>query len=234
MNPPTPWWGPAEKQSVQPMRRVTDVTHISSSLPSPAAVRDKCPSIVDGVWGWRTLAEIAALKDYCLIYSDPPWRFETWSAKGRSRSPRYRTLTTEELLELRIGGLAARDSTLAMWLLSTRVEAAISIATLAGFNRFTPDAFVWTKRHGPPRPRMGLGYATRRSSELCSLSFKGKPKRRDKGVPQVLWEPAREHSRKPDEVRDRLARLYPDGGRIELFARAITPGWDAWGAELQP
>jgi N6-adenosine-specific RNA methylase IME4 len=40
--------------------------------------------------------------------------------------------------------------------------------------------------------------------------------------------PRREHSRKPDEVRDRIERLLP-GPRIELFARTTSPGWDSWG-----
>lgn len=49
---------------------------------------------------------------------------------------------------------------------------------------------------------------------------------------QVVRAPRREHSRKPDEVRDRIAQLLGDVPRIELFARTRAAGWDAWGAEL--
>lgn len=43
--------------------------------------------------------------------------------------------------------------------------------------------------------------------------------------------PIREHSRKPDEVRDRIVELLGDLPRIELFAREAAPGWDCWGKE---
>ena len=41
------------------------------------------------------------------------------------------------------------------------------------------------------------------------------------------------HSKKPDEARDRIVELIGDVPRIELFARQTTPGWDVWGNEIQ-
>lgn len=38
---------------------------------------------------------------------------------------------------------------------------------------------------------------------------------------------------KPDETRKRIVELLGDVPRIELFARKRTPGWDAWGDELE-
>ena len=40
------------------------------------------------------------------------------------------------------------------------------------------------------------------------------------------------HSRKPDEVRDRIVELMGDIPRIELFARQQVDGWDCWGDEV--
>ncbi len=40
-----------------------------------------------------------------------------------------------------------------------------------------------------------------------------------------------EHSRKPDEVYERIAALVP-GPYLELFARARREGWEAWGDEV--
>ena len=48
----------------------------------------------------------------------------------------------------------------------------------------------------------------------------------------VLIAPARAHSRKPDEQYAKIERLYPQGRRLELFARQRWPGWDAWGNEV--
>jgi len=41
-----------------------------------------------------------------------------------------------------------------------------------------------------------------------------------------------EHSKKPDEVRERIERLMGDVPRIELFARQKADGWDVWGNEV--
>lgn len=40
------------------------------------------------------------------------------------------------------------------------------------------------------------------------------------------------HSKKPDEVRNRIVELCGNLPRIELFARQKTEGWDSWGDQL--
>jgi N6-adenosine-specific RNA methylase IME4 len=40
------------------------------------------------------------------------------------------------------------------------------------------------------------------------------------------------HSKKPQEVRNRIELLFGDLPRIELFARQTSPGWDVWGNEV--
>ena len=42
--------------------------------------------------------------------------------------------------------------------------------------------------------------------------------------------PRREHSRKPDEVYERIEALC-EGPYLELFARGTRPGWEHWGHE---
>ncbi len=44
--------------------------------------------------------------------------------------------------------------------------------------------------------------------------------------------PIEQHSKKPDEARDKILALMGDLPRVELFARQKTPGWDAWGNEI--
>nr|DAW28097.1 MAG TPA: N6 adenosine methyltransferase subunit [Caudoviricetes sp.] len=50
---------------------------------------------------------------------------------------------------------------------------------------------------------------------------------------QIIESPVQAHSVKPDEARRRIVELLGDIPRIELFARQRTPGWDAWGDELE-
>ena len=78
----------------------------------------------------------------------------------------------------------------------------------------------------------GLGYWTRANPEMCLLATKGKPKRISKSVNQLIISKLQEHSKKPDEIRNRIVELCGDLPRIELFARQKTPGWDVWGNEV--
>jgi N6-adenosine-specific RNA methylase IME4 len=49
---------------------------------------------------------------------------------------------------------------------------------------------------------------------------------------EVVLAPRGAHSEKPAEVTARIARMYPDASKCELFARAERPGWTCVGDEL--
>ena len=66
---------------------------------------------------------------------------------------------------------------------------------------------------------------------MCLLATRGKPKRVSKSVDQLIISKLREHSRKPDEIYNRIEQLV-DGPYIELFARNQRKNWDAWGNEV--
>ena len=78
----------------------------------------------------------------------------------------------------------------------------------------------------------GLGYWTRANPEMCLLATKGKPKRLSKAVKQLIISKRQEHSKKPDDIRNRIVELCGDLPRIELFARQRVKGWDCWGNEV--
>ena len=42
-----------------------------------------------------------------------------------------------------------------------------------------------------------------------------------------------EHSKKPNEVRERIVELVGNLPRVELFAREKHEGWDVWGNEIE-
>ena len=88
-------------------------------------------------------------------------------------------------------------------------------------NRKSNDLFV------------GMGYWTRANAEICVLATHGHPKRVNAGVRQIILSHIEEHSKKPDEVRDRIVQLMGDVPRIELFARQSPKGWDVWGNEVE-
>ena len=75
-----------------------------------------------------------------------------------------------------------------------------------------------------------LDARTRANPEQCLLATRGKPRRQAKDVRRLVVEKRREHSRKPDCVRERIERLV-GGPYLELFGRETKPGWDCWGNE---
>lgn len=181
---------------------------------------------------------------YDVILADPPWAFQTWSARGGGRSAKryYPTLQTDVIGDLPVSSIAASESVLFLWSIFTRLPDALEVIKRWGFT-YRTVAFVWVKTNADGSPFMGLGYYTRQNAEVCLLAIRGhrrtaaSPLRRVAAdVRSVILAPRREHSRKPDEQYERIRRLFgPDVRRIELFARPPhQPGWDVWGLEAKP
>lgn len=170
---------------------------------------------------------------YGAIYADPPWSFKTWSAKGQGKSAEnhYQTLSIDDMCTLPVQDMAANDCVLFMWICWPQLPDALCVIDAWGF-KYKTCGFAWVKAdpQHPDKPRMGMGYWTRSNSEVCLLATRGKPKRLHADVRQAIIEPAREHSRKPDAIRERIQRLVA-GPYLEMFARTETPGWDTWGNE---
>ena len=78
---------------------------------------------------------------------------------------------------------------------------------------------------------MWITFPTRANAEVCIIATKGSPKRQSRAVHQIIMSPIKQHSKKPDETRERIVALMGDVPRIELFARQKTEGWDVWGNE---
>jgi N6-adenosine-specific RNA methylase IME4 len=77
---------------------------------------------------------------------------------------------------------------------------------------------------------MGGGFTTRKNAEFCLIGKRGRSVRQNAGVHEVIIDPRRQHSRKPDEFFDRV-KAYSIGPYLEIFGRQSRPGWDVWGNE---
>ena len=109
----------------------------------------------------------------------------------------------------------------------------LSVLKAWGFT-YKTVGFVWVKQNRKADSLFwGMGYWTRSNVELCILATKGHPKRINAAVHQVIVSHIEEHSKKPQEARERIVSLMGDLPRIELFARQSTPGWDVWGNEVE-
>ena len=185
-------------------------------------------------------------KKYNIIYADPPWSYRTWTAKGghKSASAHYKTIDIEDIKSLPIQDICEKDCVLFIWVTFPNLIEGIDTLSSWGFT-YKTCGFVWVKTNKNyninqtsflPQDSFntfyGLGYWTRANSELCLIGTKGKIRRQSNSVHQIIYDPIREHSRKPDCTRDKIVELMGDIPRIELFARQKHEGWDAWGNEV--
>lgn len=178
-------------------------------------------------------------KHYRVIYADPPWTFATYSRKGKGRSPEahYDCMTLEDIKALPVAEWAADDAVLLLWTTDPLLEKAFDVIRAWGF-MYKTVGFYWAKLNkGNGKLAFdersfftGLGFWTRANPEPCLLATRGHPKRRAADVRKLVVSPRREHSRKPDEVYDRVEALC-EGPYLEMFARSSRPGWDSWGTE---
>lgn len=174
-------------------------------------------------------------KKYNIIYADPPWTFKTYSDKGKDRSAEkhYVCMNKKEIQKLPVQNLCKKDSVLFLWVTYPCLKEGLELIEKWGFT-YKTCGFSWIKLNKKNNtPFIGMGYYTRSNNEICLLATKGKPlKRISKSVKQVILSKIEEHSKKPDETRNRIVELFGDIPRIELFARQTCGGWDCWGNEV--
>lgn len=141
-------------------------------------------------------------------------------------------MSIDEIKALPVGELADKNCALFMWLTFPCLYEALDVLKAWGF-QYKTVAFVWVKQNRKSNGLFwGMGYWTRANAELCILATRGQPKRISPRVHQIIISHVEQHSKKPDEARDRIIALMGDIPRIELFARQATKGWDVWGNEV--
>lgn len=142
-------------------------------------------------------------------------------------------MSFEDICNLPIEKIAAKDSVLFLWATFPQLPEALAVIKAWGF-RYKTVSFVWLKQNRKSLSWFfGLGFWTRGNAELCLLATKGKPVRKSKSVHQLIISPIEEHSKKPQEAREKIIELMGDLPRIELFARQKTDGWDVFGDEVE-
>lgn len=151
----------------------------------------------------------------------------------------------EDIKELPVNEISENDSVLFIWATFPKLQEGLDTIKAWGFE-FKTCAFVWIKTNKRVQPNqlsflpiesfdsfLGMGRWTRSNAEICLLAVKGKPKRVNAGVHQLIYAPIDKHSKKPQEARDKIIRLCGELSRIELFARSAPNGWDLFGNEIK-
>ena len=190
-------------------------------------------------------------KKYNIIYADPPWSYSDKGCNGNA-AQHYPLMKDADICALPVKDIAADDCVLFMWATYPKLKEALDVIKAWGFT-YKTIGFQWVKQNRSGNGHFfGLGRWTRGNTEPCFIATKGdifpiilnddasapcliatkgKPKRINPSVSQLVFSPLRAHSQKPDEVRDKIVELMGDLPRVELFARSAAEGWDCWGNE---
>lgn len=174
-------------------------------------------------------------KKYKVIYADPPWSYRDKRKHVRmsgAAAAHYPTMSIEEIKALPVQDIADENCLLFLWVTFPNLKEGLDTMEAWGFT-YKTLGFSWiktNKRNG--KPFFGIGWYTKSNCEVCLIGVKGKPFKASDRVSSVIISPREEHSKKPDEVRDRIVEFCGDVPRIELFARQTADGWDSWGNEV--
>lgn len=172
-------------------------------------------------------------KKFSIIYADPPWSYKDKAKSGkRGASFKYKTQSDNWVCDLPVKDIADDDCALFLWVTMPKLPEAFKVIESWGFT-YKTVAFTWVKKNKKANSWFwGMGNWTRANAEVCLLAIKGRPKRVSASVHSVVDARIERHSKKPDEVRNRIVELLGDIPRIELFARQQSEGWECWGDEV--
>ena len=172
-------------------------------------------------------------KKYDIIYADPPWTYKDKSkSHGGGAESHYKTMNINDICSLPIQNITTDNCILFLWVTMPMLEEGLQVIKSWGFT-YKTVGFTWVKQNKKSDSLfMGMGRWTRANAEICLIATKGKPKRVNAGVHSIIISHLEGHSKKPDEVRERIIDLMGDIPRIELFARQEATGWDCWGNEI--
>jgi N6-adenosine-specific RNA methylase IME4 len=174
-------------------------------------------------------------KKYNIIYADPPWEYKESGGGRRVVKAHYDTMNINDICKLPIKDISHETSILFLWVTFPRLEQGLRVIKEWDFEYYGLG-FDWVKTTKDNKPCWGMGYYTRQNTEVCLIGVKKNKNNRIKphvrNILSVIHSPKREHSKKPDEIRDYIVKICGDIPRIELFARQKVNGWDCWGNEV--
>jgi N6-adenosine-specific RNA methylase IME4 len=183
---------------------------------------------------------------YSVIYADPPWQYksrgiyqETFPKRKQTRKPqnvseKYKTMDAKQIAAFNVKEIADRDCALFLWTTDSHLEDALIVIKAWGF-KYRSIAFIWIKRSTKGKLCANVGAWTMKNAEICLIATKGNMAKHKiaNNIYQVVDEIRTTHSKKPEEVRRRIERIFGELPRLELFARKKTDGWDVWGNEVE-
>jgi N6-adenosine-specific RNA methylase IME4 len=158
-----------------------------------------------------------------VVVIDPPWNYgrEYDPENSRVANP-YPEMSQEQLLELEIP--SADNSVIYLWTTHKFLFDAKELLDNWGFDY--KATLVWNKE------KMGMGAWFRMQCEFCLVGIKGKPLWNNTKWRDIITEPRREHSRKPEIFYEMINEINA-GRKLDYFSRSNREGWSVYGNDTQ-
>lgn len=163
---------------------------------------------------------------YRIIYADPPWSYGSdRTSYGGDQISHYPAMTIDELCQMPIIDISDDNSVLFLWVTSPLLRECFDVIKAWGFEY--KGSFVWDKINH------NMGHYNSVRHELLLICTRGSclPDINELFDSVVSIERT-EHSKKPDEFRTMIEKLYNYGNKLELFSRIKTEGWTTYGNQL--
>ena len=185
------------------------------------------------------------MKKFNIIIADPPWSFndELKVDKGketkRGAQAQYNVMSLEDVKSMDVQSIVDPSwCILCLWVPSTMLADGLDVMKRWGFKFKT--TYIWTKlkknhaREINPNDKLafGMGHLFRASHEIALIGIRGKnvhknlKNRSQRSVSLAINEG---HSVKPDNLHESLELMFPDGEKLEIFARRPRVGWTSIG-----
>jgi N6-adenosine-specific RNA methylase IME4 len=163
------------------------------------------------------LPELHGLFD--VVSVDPPWPYgREYDPDGSRVANPYPEMSIEEIMNLKIP--FKPDSICFLWTTHAFLPNAFHILSHWGFEY--KATMVWNKE------KIGMGAWLRMQCEFVLLGIKGRPYWDNTTYRDIICEPRRQHSRKPDSFFDMVDKVTI-GKKLEYFSREKRNNWEIYG-----
>jgi len=154
-----------------------------------------------------------------IIVIDPPWKFDgEYDADGRRGTATYPQMNYDEIRNIK---LPVKDNCI-LWLWTTHKDIWEAKNILEHWGFSYKGMIIWNKE------KMGIGTWIRFQCEFCLLGIKGKPLWEIKNLRDIIVEPRREHSRKPECFYKMIEDNFV-GRKLDYFYGEKREGWEYYG-----
>jgi N6-adenosine-specific RNA methylase IME4 len=187
---------------------------------------------------------------YDVIYADPPWEQKAGRplsggykkengvqvfnpVSNTSSNLSYPTMSVEEIAALPVKEITNKNAFLFIWVTNKYLLEVRTVIEAWGFKYVA--CITWKKK----RIGNGMGGVVRITSEHLLFCRRGNLKAVG-NIPESVIEAKRPyvngypcHSKKPEVFTEMIESIYPEGKKLEMFARQQRQGWDVFGNEVQ-